>query len=319
MNWLDLLVVSLLALAVIDGWRRGFILQALELAAFIVSIWLGLRYYANLADYLVGHYHVSALLAKPVAFLALWLVIEGVSFSVLWLVGRLIPQSIKQTGLNHVIGIVPAVVKMAIYLGVGLTILSALPLPADLRVSLNQSRLGPSLMISTSGITAWLERSLGRTFGETFSFLTTPREGAGYHIPAITDLTKLKVEPELERQMLVLVNAERLKVGLASLTADPEAQVVARAHSHSMWLRGYFDHIDPDGKGVGERFSAAGVTFQVAGENLALAPTLLIAHEGLMHSESHRENILHPDFHRLGIGIVSAGANGLLVTQNFRD
>lgn len=319
MNWLDLLVVSLLALAVIDGWRRGFILQALELAAFIVSIWLGLRYYANLADYLVGHYHVSALLAKPVAFLALWLVIEGVSFSVLWLVGRLIPQSIKQTGLNHVIGIVPAVVKMAIYLGVGLTILSALPLPADLRVSLNQSRLGPSLMISTSGITAWLERSLGRTFGETFGFLTTPREGAGYHIPAITDLTKLKVEPELERQMLVLVNAERLKVGLASLTADPEAQVVARAHSHSMWLRGYFDHIDPDGKGVGERFSAAGVTFQVAGENLALAPTLLIAHEGLMHSESHRENILHPDFHRLGIGIVSAGANGLLVTQNFRD
>ena len=318
MNWLDLLVIIFVALAVLDGWRRGLILQTLELVAFLAAIWFGLRYYANLADWLVGHYHVSVLLAKPVAFLALWLVAEGVSFLLLWLISRVIPETVKRTRWNHLLGVVPAVAKTVVYLGVGLSILVFLPLSSDLKTGIQESRVAPALIRATSGITTWLERSLGRTFGESLTFLTTPTTGAGYHIPAVP-LAKLQVEPGLESQMLALLNAERVKVGLAPLKFDTETQAVARAHSQDMWQRGYFDHLDPEGKGVGERLAAAGLTFQIAGENLALAPTLLIAHEGLMHSLSHRENMLHPNFHRVGIGIISAGANGLMVTQNFRD
>ena len=56
-----------------------------------------------------------------------------------------------------------------------------------------------------------------------------------------------------------------------------------------------------------------------AGENLALAPTLAGAHQGLMLSPGHRANILRPQFGRLGIGILDGGAQGLMVTQNFRN
>jgi len=45
------------------------------------------------------------------------------------------------------------------------------------------------------------------------------------------------------------------------------------------------------------------VSFRTAGENLALAPTVQIAHTGLMNSPGHRANILHSQFGRVGIGI----------------
>ena len=36
-----------------------------------------------------------------------------------------------------------------------------------------------------------------------------------------------------------------------------------------------------------------------------------------MESPGHRENILRPEFRRIGIGVISAGAYGKMVTQLF--
>ena len=51
----------------------------------------------------------------------------------------------------------------------------------------------------------------------------------------------------------------------------------------------------------------------------ALAPTLVGAHDGLMHSPGQRANILRPQSGRLGIGVLDAGSHGLMVTQDFRN
>lgn len=61
------------------------------------------------------------------------------------------------------------------------------------------------------------------------------------------------------------------------------------------------------------------VRFRTAGENLALAPSVPIAHTGLMNSPGHRANILQSGFGRVGIGILDGGKRGLMVTQNFRN
>jgi uncharacterized protein YkwD len=63
----------------------------------------------------------------------------------------------------------------------------------------------------------------------------------------------------------------------------------------------------------------AHVRYLTAGENLALAPTLQVAHNGLMNSPGHRANILHPQFGHLGIGIMDGGIRGLMVSQEFRE
>src|SRR6185503_18152883 len=76
---------------------------------------------------------------------------------------------------------------------------------------------------------------------------------------------------------------------------------------------GYFAHETPEGLSPFDRMRAANVRFLVAGENLALAPTLSLAHTGLMNSPGHRANILRPQFGRVGIGIMDGGMRGLRV------
>ena len=119
--------------------------------------------------------------------------------------------------------------------------------------------------------------------------------------------------------MLDLVNQERAAAGLKPLAADPELTEVARRHSADMFARGYFAHDTPEGRTPFDRMRAANVRFITAGENLALAPTVQVAHNGLMNSPGHRANILRPEFGRLGIGIMDGGMRGLMVSQEFRD
>ena len=128
-----------------------------------------------------------------------------------------------------------------------------------------------------------------------------------------------KVREDLEARMLQMVNEERAKEGLAPLQADPEMAAVARKHSADMFARGYFAHVNLDGEDPFDRMRKDGVRFITAGENLALAQTLIMAHNGLMNSPGHRANILHKSFGRLGIGILDGGIYGLMVTQNFRN
>ena len=81
----------------------------------------------------------------------------------------------------------------------------------------------------------------------------------------------------------------------------------------------FFGHDNPDGKDPFDRMKAANVRFMAAGENLALAQTVEIAHTNLMNSPGHRANILKPQFGRLGIGILDGGFYGLMISQEFRD
>ena len=109
---------------------------------------------------------------------------------------------------------------------------------------------------------------------------------------------------------------------MKALTAvNPHSELipVARRHSRDMFARGYFSHVSPDGENLGDRLRKARESYLMAGENLALAPTLHSAHTGLMRSPGHRANILRPQFGRVGIGVLDAGVHGLMVTQNFRN
>jgi uncharacterized protein YkwD len=86
-----------------------------------------------------------------------------------------------------------------------------------------------------------------------------------------------------------------------------------------MFENGYFSHISLQGEDVGDRLGKAGVLYLVAGENLAFAPSLEIAHDGLMQSPGHRENILDEEFNRVGIGVIDAGSQGKMFVQVFTD
>lgn len=117
--------------------------------------------------------------------------------------------------------------------------------------------------------------------------------------------------------MLGLINAARAQQGLSPLAMDPVLRDLARRKSMDMATHEYFSHYSPRLGGLMDLLAGAGVDYRYAGENLAAAPTASAAHQALMNSPGHRDNILNPHYTHVGIGVVRDGPSELLVTQIF--
>ncbi len=125
---------------------------------------------------------------------------------------------------------------------------------------------------------------------------------------------------QVESESFSLVNQSRSVEAKNMLSVDSLAQQVAREHSEAMRDRGFFSHVDPDGLTLRDRLRKAGVTFRIAGENLAQvdgsSDPAGHAHRLLMESKSHRDNILSGDFEMVGVGVSKQG-NSYWITQVF--
>lgn len=108
-----------------------------------------------------------------------------------------------------------------------------------------------------------------------------------------------------ELQVFDLTNTFRVSKGLKPLTWNEKAAVAARLHSEDMGVRDFFAHRNPDGKSVGDRMAAQGLTKSKAtGENIAAGHTSAIdAHYGWLNSLGHRNNMLTSGYTTLGVGV----------------
>ncbi|WP_083273395.1 CAP domain-containing protein [Geosporobacter ferrireducens] len=120
-----------------------------------------------------------------------------------------------------------------------------------------------------------------------------------------------------EQQMVDLVNRERAKNGLAALTVDLEVAKVAGIKSQDMVDNNYFSHNSPTYGSPFDMLKKFGISYLHAGENLAGNATVEKAHNALMNSSGHRQNILSPNFTHIGIGVRPSGKYGYIYTQMF--
>lgn len=141
--------------------------------------------------------------------------------------------------------------------------------------------------------------------------------------PLVTSTPRVQLPKEQivlsndEKLMIDLVNEERKKQGLQTLSVDLQLTYVARLKSKDLIENQYFAH---ESKKYGTPFQmiqSFGILYQKAGENLACNQTTQKAHEALMNSPSHRENILKNGYTHIGIGIIEGGPCGAMYTQLF--
>ncbi|HAQ06469.1 MAG TPA: serine protease [Bacillus bacterium] len=122
----------------------------------------------------------------------------------------------------------------------------------------------------------------------------------------------------LELQLFDLTNASRVNNGLSILKWDDRVRETARKHSKDMAENEYFNHTNLEGKSPFDRMAEDDIVFAVAGENLAYGQfSSIFAHEGLMNSLGHRENILKPEFELLGVGVAFGNKSQPYFTENF--
>ncbi|MGB4397884.1 MAG: CvpA family protein [Daejeonella sp.] len=318
MNLVDLILLLIILLATYSGYRKGFILGAIDLlvlaAGLVFSFWAS-GYVVAIYERYVGP---ASLWTLPLAFIACFAVARMVIWSIAMKGLTKLPHRVHISFTNRLLGIVPGMINGLIYVAVLGSLLLAIPLSDGIAARARES----SVATAASPYVQWIGDKLAPVFEDavnrSITTLTVEPE-ASKSIALDFTLKNYKIREDLEAEMLVLINQERKKKKLPALLADPEMRKVARLHSADMFAKGYFSHTNKEGESPAKRARDENVSFMTAGENLALAPTLKLAHTGLMNSPGHRANILHKAFGRVGIGILDGGKYGLMVTQNFRN
>ena len=318
-NLIDIALVVIVLLSALNGWRRGFILGVLDLLGWAVVLFAGLRFYQPLARWLGTHLDWwSEIWDRPIAFV----LIATLVIVIIQLLGKALLHRVSkdshESRFNRALGVLPGLANGLITAALISALLLAIPLNEGLRERARESPTANRLAVYAERLEAKLHPVFAEAVAETLNLLTVEPD-SHERVTLPYKLANPRPRPDLEAKMLTLVNQERATAGLQPLAPDPELTEVARRHSADMFARGYFAHDTPEGLDPFARMRAAGVSYLTAGENLALAPTLQVAHNGLMNSPGHRANILHAQFGRLGIGIMDGGIRGLMVSQEFRE
>mgnify|MGYP000944426723 CR=1 FL=1 len=107
-------------------------------------------------------------------------------------------------------------------------------------------------------------------------------------------------------EVLRLVNIERSKAGLSSLTTN--ATLKAAADKRAQETKVSFSHTRPNGSKFSTVLQEFGISYRTAGENIAYgqrSPQEVV--NGWMNSPGHRANILNGSFGKIGIGVYQSG------------
>jgi len=124
-------------------------------------------------------------------------------------------------------------------------------------------------------------------------------------------------DTQAEQQLLQLANEARTRIGAPALHFDEGLIMAARAHAQVMAQQGQLSHQFDGEPSLPHRLAAtSNLRLDHAGENVALDVSPGQAHQHLMHSPPHRENLLDPSFNVAGFGVIRFGER-LYVVQDF--
>lgn len=306
MNWVDLVIIILLLFFIYESIGRNFIGELLDSASFIIAFIFSLRFYSEFANLYIDYFRVPNSLGKIFGFLSVWFLVEIIFFALThFVLFKVLSITGSPKWLNR-FSFIPALFRGLVFICIILVLLGTFPIQPKIKKDIQDSTLGSALLNQTYQLEGPLKGVFGGITEDTFTFLTIkPRSDETVDLGFKT--SEFLANPAFESQLIELVNNEREQRNLNRLTVDKELTEIARGHSSDMFRRGYFAHNSPEGKNVSDRASEKNYSFLVIGENLAYAPSVTLAHKGLMESEGHRRNILSPEFNNIGIGIMDGG------------
>lgn len=317
-NWVDLIIILILLFYASEAWRYGFLGILVDFAAFLGSLLLSFRLYKFTAGLIISNFNLPASFANALGFIATAVILEAILGLIFAYLVSLLPERVRKSKFNKILGLAPALGEGIVLIAFLLTAVTALPVKPDIKKAVSESKIGGIILKETSGVEKAINQVFGGAINDALTYFTV-EPGSKSTIQLKNGIDNLTVDHAAETQMFADVNRERTSRGIPALSWSTKIVGVAEAYAMDMWNRHYFSHYNPEGQTVADRFNAAGISYEVVGENLALAPTEQTAMTGLMNSPGHKANILDTQFHTIGIGVVDNGIYGMIFVQEFSN
>lgn len=314
-NWVDYLVLILLAIYAYLGYSFGFLRASLDLARLAVSIIFGLILYGFLGKILAGTTAFPQGFANAISFFAIVITIQFIIRTLLKDYFTSNPTIFKS--LNQIIAILPGVLSGIILCAFLLTLAIAMPISSYIKDSIFSAKVGKALVVYSQGAERNLKKILGRKTYDGLNFLTIDPSSNEKII--LNFRSSGNIDRNAEKNMFYLINRERLKSGLPELVFDDKLRDIGRKHCDDMFANRYFSHYNLQDLSFSDRMEEENIVYTKAGENLVLSPDAGLAMEGLMDSPIHKTYILSLYFGRVGVGVINGGIYGKMFCQEFTD
>lgn len=311
-----MVIVGILLVFTIEAIGRPLILEILDLISFLLAGILSFSYYNLPARWIEKQFSLPHGLSLVFGFMLIWFLSETIFY---YLVRLVTPKLLKiYIPGSKFLSVIPAFLRSLVFVSIALVMLATFPIQPMVKKAVLDSKIGSQIVKRVSALEKPVKQVFGGVANDSLTFFTIePKTDERVNLGFQTD--KVSVDIVSENIMIDLLNKERVNRGLKSLQAEEKLTDVARSHSTDMFKRGYFSHYSPQNQTVANRVLNAGVDFLVVGENLAYAPTVELAFQGLMNSPGHRANMLSADFNKVGIGAIDGGIYGKMFTQVFTN
>ena len=129
--------------------------------------------------------------------------------------------------------------------------------------------------------------------------------------------TTPSILPNTAETVLTLINNARNENGLPSLQIDNLLNSTAQTKANDMVENNYFSHTSPTYGSPFEMMQNAGITYKVAGENIAGNNSVENAVKSWLASQEHKANILSNAYNYIGIGVEPSDTYGYVIVAMF--
>src|SRR3989344_5789239 len=316
-NIFDYIALFTFVVYVFEDAVFGIIPASISLASSLSAFFLGLIFYPVVSEVFVENFSLTKGISDALSFLLL----TGFSFIIVSFSLSILKRKISVNFpkiIDAIGGGFFGALSFFFIASFAVSLLLSFPVSEVIKDSVRNSLSGRFLFTKTQGIEIRVKKIFGGAIEETINFLTI-KQGSTETVKLNFTTSQVRVDQKSEFKMASLINIERKKRGLSEIYVDEKLREAARLHAKDMLERGYFSHYTPEGISPFDRMEAANVAYKFAGENLAFAPDIQIAMNGLMKSQGHRDNILSPNFRKAGIGVLDAGIFGKIFVQEFTD
>jgi len=127
--WIDVVIISLVALSAILSLFRGFVKEALALITWLVALWVAMAFYEELAAWLSQWIAVPSA-QKVTAFGVLFVCVLLLGAIVNYLAGKLVDKT-GLTGTDKMLGVVFGVARGAVMVAILVLLAGLTPVPQD--------------------------------------------------------------------------------------------------------------------------------------------------------------------------------------------
>jgi uncharacterized membrane protein required for colicin V production len=302
---IDVLIGTLVVLLIVRGWMRGLLREAIDVGMLVLGAIVAFRLAPLAGGVLSSLFGMSPELARVVGGLLLFVAIWFAASIAAFVISRSIEIVPGLSTLNRLGGAALGVVYTAVLAVIGLTLLSAAPLPPAVADEVDRSAVATYVVEPVGPAQQLVGAVSGDRVFQSMTWIRSAVDGwvvdsavTSITLPALPDDTSIHASVSAAEDLLNRINERRAASGLGPLVWSEPMSLVAATQAMSAYQSGTL----VSSSSIEERLASAGVHVEDAVERIVLAAT----------SESLADAILVSDASSaIGVAVVE-GPYGLI-------